>query len=188
MKHLFFNKALRILIITNAMVLVAAAMLGPIYALFVKEIGGNLLDASITGGVFALAAGLTTLLAGKYADKIKHDERIVAFGYATMGIGFFLFSFVDTMLLLLIVQVIIGFGEAVYSPAFDALYAKHVAKTKAGSEWGAWEAINYFTLFAGAIIGGFVATHLGFNVIFFGMAGLCIVSSVYIYNAPKGVL
>ena len=35
------SKALRILLATNAFILLAGAMLGPIYALFVDEIGGE---------------------------------------------------------------------------------------------------------------------------------------------------
>ena len=57
------------------MILLAGAMLGPIYALFVEEIGGNLLDASFAGGMFALAAGITTFISGKYSDKIKENEE-----------------------------------------------------------------------------------------------------------------
>jgi len=37
MTRLYFNKALCILLSTNAMILTAAAMLGPIYALFVEQ-------------------------------------------------------------------------------------------------------------------------------------------------------
>ena len=56
MKKHFTNKAIRVLLITNGIVLVAGAMLGPIYALFVKDIGGTLLDASFAGALFALSA------------------------------------------------------------------------------------------------------------------------------------
>ena len=91
MKQFLFNKALRILLITNGLVLLASAMLGPIYALFVENIGGDLLDASLTGGLFALAAGITTLVAGRFADKNKRGDLIVVFGYTLMGIGFLLY-------------------------------------------------------------------------------------------------
>ena len=188
MKKLFFNKALRVLLFTNALVLVAGAMLGPIYALFVEKIGGSLLDASITGGIFALAAAITTFAAGKYADKTKHDERIVAFGYLVMGIGFFLYMFVNSIWFLFAVQVLIGFAEAIYSPAFDLLYTKHVSKTKMGAEWGTWEALNYLSLAVGAVIGGLVVTTLGFNAIFIIMGILAVSSGAYIYFVPKRVL
>lgn len=86
------NRALRILLTTNASILMAGAMLGPIYALFVERIGGDLMDASMAGGIFALAAGLTTLVSGRYSDSIKEKELVVIVGYIIMGIGFFLYT------------------------------------------------------------------------------------------------
>lgn len=187
-KRGLFNRALRILLATNGFILLAGAMLGPIYALFVENIGGSLLDASITGGIFALAAGLTSLFAGKLADKIKQNELMVAFGYAMMGLGFMLYIFVNSIWFLFIVQIIIGFSEAFYSPAFDALYSKHLTKSKAGREWGAWESTNYFTTAIGAVVGGFIASMFGFNAIFVIMALFCVGSAVYIYLLPRIVL
>ncbi|MCK4635193.1 MAG: MFS transporter [Candidatus Aenigmarchaeota archaeon] len=184
----FFNKALRILLITNAMVLAAGAMLGPIYALFVKNVGGSLLDASIAGGFFALAAGITTLLAGKYADKVKEDELIVVFGYSVMGLGFLFYNFVNSIWSLFLLQIVIGFAEAFYSPAFDALYSKHLTRKKAGREWGAWEGMRYFTTAFGAIVGGFIVVQFGFGAIFTIMSALCFLSAIYIYFLPRKVL
>ena len=188
MKQFLFNRALRILLITNGLVLLAAAMLGPIYALFVENIGGSLLDASLTGGFFALAAGITTLIAGKFADKNKRAELIVAAGYTLMGIGFLLYIFVNSIWFLFCIQILIGFAEAVYSPAFDTLYSRHITIKKAGREWGAWESINYFSIAAGSITGGLIVTNLGFNALFGMMAGLCFISAIYIFHLHKRIL
>jgi len=188
MKRILFNRALRILLTTNGLILLAAAMLGPIYALFVKNIGGNLLDASLTGGFFALAAGLTSLIAGKFADKNKRDELIVATGYAVMGLGFFLYIFVNSIWFLFGVQILIGSAQAFYIPAFDALYSKHITKRKAGREWGAWESLNYFSIAVGAIVGGFIVTKFGFTPIFAIMSALSLISAIYIYRLHKRVL
>lgn len=188
MKKLFFNKALKILLATNAMVLIAAAMLGPIYALFVEKVGGDLMDASIAGAVFAFVAGLTTLVSGKYSDKIKENELIIVLGYVIMGMGFLLYFWVDSVIFLFIVQAIIGLGEAIYSPAFDAVYSKHLDEHKSGTQWGAWESINYFTTAVGAIIGGGLVTLFGFQMIFVIMAMLCFSSALYIYHLKRSVL
>ena len=188
MKRFLFNRALRILLITNGFILLSGAMLGPIYALFVEDVGGSLLDASLTGGVFALAAGITTLIAGKYADKSSRDEYIVALGYMILGIGFFLYSFVDSIWHLLAVQVITGISEAIYSPAFDSLYTKHITPKKAGREWGAWEAMNYFSVAIGAVIGGLIVKTFGFESLFIMMGVLCILSSIYIFHLGKKIL
>lgn len=183
-----FNKQIRILLFTNGLILIASAMLGPIYALFVEKIGGDLLDASYAFGIYALAAGVTTLVSGKYADKMKENELIVVAGYAIMGIAFFGYLFVNSVWSLLVVQILIGLGEAIYSPAFDAVYSKHLDGHKSGREWGAWESINYFTTSFGAITGGFLVTLFNFNIIFIVMGLLCFISAIYIFLLPRRVL
>lgn len=170
------------------MVLMAGAMLGPIYALFVEKVGGDLMDASIAGGLFALTAGLTTLGSGKYSDKIKEPKLIIVLGYAIMGAGFLLYTLVNSMMALFIVQVIIGLGEAIYAPAFDAVYSKHLDGHKSGTQWGAWESMNYFTTAIGAIIGGGIVTLFSFRVLFVIMAMLCFGSALYVHYLKRGVL
>ncbi|OGK32723.1 hypothetical protein A2956_01900 [Candidatus Roizmanbacteria bacterium RIFCSPLOWO2_01_FULL_37_57] len=187
MKKLF-NKQIRILLITNGLILTAGAMLGPIYALFVGKIGGDLLDASYAFGAYALTAGMTTLISGRYADKLKENELIVVFGYGILGMAFFGYTLVNSMWSLLIVQIIIGLGEAIYSPAFDAVYSKHLDGHKSGREWGAWESINYFTIAFGAVSGGFLVTFLGFNAMFIVMGLISFASAIYIFRLPRTVL
>ena len=184
----FFNRPIRILLITNGLILIAGAMLGPIYALFVTKIGGDLLDASYAFGAYAFAAGITTLISGKYADRIKENELIVVFGYAIMGVAFFGYIFVNSIWSLLLVQVLIGLGEAIYSPAFDAVYSKHLDGHKSGREWGAWESINYFTTTFGAVAGGFLVTFFGFNTMFVVMGLLCFFGAGYIWQLPRRIL
>ena len=183
-----FNKAVRILLYTNSLILVAGAMLGPIYALFVEDIGGSLLDASLAGAIFALAAGLTTLIAGQYTDKIKENELIIVVGYGLMGLGFLLYTAVNSIWTLFMVEVIIGFAEALYSPAFDALYSKHLSLRKIGRGWGTWEAANYFSVALGSVLGGIIVNILGFDVLFILMAIFAFSSAVYIYHLPRRLL
>ncbi|PIQ76597.1 hypothetical protein COU78_02725 [Candidatus Peregrinibacteria bacterium CG10_big_fil_rev_8_21_14_0_10_49_24] len=186
MKEIRTNKPLRILLVTNAMILMAGGLLGPIYALFVEEIGGDLLDAGIAGFVFAIAAGITVVISGKKSDASKHPEYIVALGYCIMGAGYLLYLFVHSMTSLLLVQVLIGFGEALYLPAFDALYSIHLDKNNEGGEWGEWESMNYFATAAAALIGGFVAEKHGFILLFLMMSLLCLLSGLYTQELLHG--
>ena len=54
----FFNKQIKTLLLTDGIIILACAMLGPIYALFVQEIGGDLLDAAYAFAVYAFVAGI----------------------------------------------------------------------------------------------------------------------------------
>ena len=106
------ERAIKILLFTNSFVLFAGFMIGPIYAIFVEDIGGDLLDAGLTTGIFAVAAGITTLVAGRFADRVKESELMVVAGYIIMGGGFLMYMLVDSIWMLFVVQAIIGFAEA----------------------------------------------------------------------------
>ena len=182
------NKPIKILLATNGLILMAAAMIGPIYALFIEEIGGSLLDASYAGAAFALVAGITVLVSGSYTDKVKHPERIVALGSIIFGSGFFLLTFVQSIWMLLLVQGIIGFGEAIYSPSYDAVYSKHLTKNEAGRQWGFWESMSYFTAVVGALLGGYIASTFGFDALFIVASLFCLASAIYVLVLPKDTL
>jgi sugar phosphate permease len=182
------NIALRILLVTDSLVVFSAAMLGPIYALFVRDIGGDILDTGLAAGVFTATAGIVVFLSGRFSDQIKENELVVASGYAIMGIGFFSYGIVHSVTELLFVQVLIGFGQALCSPSFDALYSKHVEPGKSGTQWGAWESMNYFAAAFGALAGSGVASLFGFPALFTTMGCLAFTSATYIYFLPRRVL
>jgi predicted MFS family arabinose efflux permease len=184
----FFNRAIRILLGTNWFIMVAGAMLGPIYALFVKNVGGSLLDASYAAAVFFLTGGIVTLISGRYSDRIKQNELILVLGCCIMGIGYFGYILVNSMWSLLVVQVLTSFGEAIYYPVFDVLYSKHSSKRQPGAQWGTWEALYYFTAAFGAITGGFLVAMCGFNTMFAVMGLLCFASAAYVFMLPRSVL
>ncbi len=188
MKIPAYPKAIRILLMTDAVIGVASYMIGPIYALFVEEIGGDILDASSTAAVLALAAGVTALLAGRFNDRIKQNELIIVFGHAVTGIGFLLYLFADSIWMLFLIQIIIGFAAAVYAPTFDDLYSRHLKHGQAGLEWGTWESAGYFTTAIGAFLGGLIVSYFGFNVLFVVMALMCFGSATYLYLLPRRVL
>lgn len=184
----FKNRSLRILLMTNSLILLAGAMLGPIQAIFVDKVGGDLMDAGISGGIFSLVAGITVLVSGKFADRLKEPELVVVIGYIIMAFGFLSYLLVNSTISLFIVQAIIGFGDAIYNPPFDALYSRHLDPGKSGSQWGTWEAMSYFTVSIGAVIGGIIAKNFGFTPLFIIMAFLCLASAIYIYFLPRRVL
>ncbi len=182
------NLAIRVLLFTNALVLLAAALFGPIYALFVAELGGGLLDAGLTSGVYAITAVFTTIIAGAYTDKLKENEYVIICGYFIIGLAFFLLNFVKTIEHLFLVEMLTGFGTAIYSPAFSAIYSNHVSYEKPGTEWSFWDVIDNTSYAIGAVLGGYLASTFGFPILFNLMASLCLISGLYIYFLPREVL
>lgn len=183
------TKALKILLITDSLVLVSGAMIIPFYATYVSKIGGDVLEAGFAAGMFAISAGIMTLFAGRLSDRIQRKERLVASSYLAIAVGFLLYMFVDNIASLVAVQILIGLSQACYTPAFDALYTKHIGeRKKASSAWSLWESINYFSLAIGALLGALLLHFSNFKMLFIAMAILCAMSSIYLFSLRKNKL
>lgn len=61
-------------------------LIGPFYAVFVEKIGGSILDMGYTVAVFAISAGILTIIVGKISDRInKKLITIVGYGFYALG-------------------------------------------------------------------------------------------------------
>ena len=182
------NKKLWLLLISYSLVQLAGGMVGPIYALFVKDIGGDLLDASVAYTTYSIATGLAMMVFGKMQDKSKDKKLLMVLGFILVGCSYFYYMFVTDMWGLLIAQVAIGIGNAMYTPAHDMLYARHLDKGKDGSQWGTWEAMYNFAVAAGAFLGGLIAVNFGFTALFGAMGCICFCVALYLLRLPKKYL
>src|SRR3989338_6475661 len=163
------KRGLKLLVLTDAWATLALGMLGPIYAIFVENIGGDILDASWAFFAFTFTSGIVMYLLSFLEDKIKHKEKLILFSYALIAIGCLGYYFVYNQFTLLLVQIILGFATALLSPAYDALYSHFVIKKEEASDWGLWESMGYIVGAVAAIIGGYVASIFGFKILFLVM-------------------
>lgn len=182
------QRNLKILLVASSLFMLAGGLFGPIYAVFVEEIGGDLLTAGSAYSIFAIVAGVMIYLIGKWEDRVKHQEKLIIAGYALSCIGFLGYLLIKTPVHLFIVQMIFGVGEAIGTPAFDGLYSKHLDKGRYASEWGLWDSMSYITIGIGAIAGGFLANLYGFRLLFavmlvISLAGLIV--SLALAAKPK---
>jgi len=178
----------KILLFSESIILFAGALLGPIYAIFVEEIGGDILDASAAFAIFSITSGFVVFLISRMEEKIKEQELIVALGYVIIGLGYFGYLLIQTPIHLFLVQAFIGVGIALYAPASDAMYSKYLDRSRAVSNWGVWEGMNRFTLGAGALAGGLIVSTLGFPILFILMGTLCLASALFVFLLPRRVL
>ena len=167
MKNIFFKKKfLGILLISGLLYNFSIGLFGPIYALFVKEIGGNILAASGAWATFAIVNGVVVLVSGRLSDKIFNKKWMIFCGFTIVALGTLGYLFVAIPLHLFLVQALLGFGIALVDPSWDALYGKTVIKGKEASLWSNWEGGQLIAMGISAIIGGFIAYSFGFRTLF----------------------
>lgn len=170
------KRTLRILLFADVWATLAVGMIGPIYAIFVQEIGGDVLDASWAYFAFMITSGVVMYLISHWEDHVKHKERLVLLGYGLSSLGLFSYIFVESQWHLIVTQCILGLAEAVLVPSYDALYSRSLTKNAEASEWGDWEAMRYLVTAVAALAGGYIADAFGFRILFIVMFAISLIS------------
>lgn len=160
------HKIIKILITTSVLCNIGFALYEPIYAIFVQQIGGNILDAAISMGLFSIVLGTFTIIFGKLTDSKKRlKNRLVVLGYAVVTSAFLGYYFVRNPIHLFAVQIIIGLGTAMIDPGWNALFGRHVQKNNEATEWGLWGGGKQIAVGIFSIMGGIVASTFGFKTL-----------------------
>ncbi len=182
------NRNLRLLLFSASMSSLAGGLLLPIYAIFVEEIGGDILTAGTAYSIYAIAAGILTLFISRMEDISKHKENMIIAGYALGCIAFAGYLFVSKPWHLFGVEMLFGLSNAIWYPAYDSFYSKNVDRKKSATQWGFYEAMAYLTLGVGSFVGAAIADRFGFRslliiMLWVSVAGL--LSSILLLKKGK---
>lgn len=154
-------------------------LLGPLFAIFAGEVGGDILDITWAWAIFLFVTGILEIFVGRLADKIGY-ERLMLAGFALNAFFTFCYLFIDSVTGLFIVQAGLGVALALADPTWDALYAKHENPRKAGYIWGVQHGIETIITGIAVVIGGLILTNFSFDTLFFLMGTIQTVGTIYL--------
>ncbi|MDO9231692.1 MAG: MFS transporter [bacterium] len=182
------NKALKVLFVYNGIFVFAAGLLGPLYAIFVETIDKNILFVSISWAAFLVSTTLGMLFLRKYGDRLKEKEYLLMGGFLIRAIVWFSFPFISTIFMLVMLQILLGIGETLGSPAFDSIFAEHLDDGCHIREYTDWKLISNITGAGAIILGGIIINYFGFFPLFFMMGSLASVSFFGVLLKPRKLL
>jgi MFS family permease len=171
------KKELDILLFASYLNTFGFGFFGPIYAIYVTNIGGTLIDTSLSWALYSLVMGVLIIYFGKIEDR-TNKRLMVVIGYFMLAVGILSYAFVQNKAQLFLVQMFNGVGVAVLNPAFKALYAKNQDKGKETYEWSLWEGGERIMMATSAIVGGLIAALLSFKIMFYIMFSLHLVAAL----------
>lgn len=173
------NPVVRFLILSDTIVIGAAGLIGPIFALFVEDfiVGGDAAVAGIAGGVYLFSRSILQIPIAHFLDKIRGEKDdywlMVIFSLLFALIPLF-YLVIDTPVELYIVQFVLGFFTAFTYPAFMGIFTRHIDKGKEGTEWGIYFSLTDISSAVLAIVGGYIASYSGFSTLIVIVVGLSI--------------
>ena len=172
------HKNIKILLTCSILIHGGINLLAPIYALFIKQINGSLLDASATVGFYAIFRGIAYFLFKKMDESKFNRKFMISFGYFLFFIGYTFYIFATNVVHVFLIQGILAVGEVIINPSWSAVIATSLTK---GNERGIYsDFYGYRSIFEGiaAIAGGLLAVALGFNTLFVLMAIFALIASI----------
>ena len=156
-----------------------AGMFGPLFAVFVERIGGNILDISWIYAVFLIVTGVGKIVVGRISDIIGYEKLMIA-GYAINAIATFGYIFVSSTMGLLVIQILLGIALALADPTWLALYDKFSGDGSSdGYIWGLLTGMSGITSGIAILIGGVIVTLFSFKILFICMSIVLAFSAIY---------
>ena len=170
------NQFYRILVTSYVMSTFAEGIIMPIYAVFVQKIGGDILDATGAIATFMIVNGIATILIHRMQWSQQHRRLLMIGGWLVWVVGIFSYFAISTTFTLFLTQVLVALGNAIADPAFDAELDDNIDDPLKSYEWGVFGAAQDILNGAAALVGGLIASLLGFRVLIFCMVAAATLS------------
>lgn len=159
------NPLYKLLIGSYWLSLFAEGIILPIYAVFVQNIGGDILDASWAMATFLVTQGIFTILVHRFSRTAKNRIAVMIIGWVIWVLGISLYLVISNVLMLFVTQILTALWNAIADPIFDAELAEHTDKNNKLFEWWLFEWMQDIVNGIAAIIGWLLAAIYGFQAL-----------------------
>jgi len=156
----------KVLLLTAFLANFAEGLYTPVYAAYVEEVGGGLVDAGLSWSVNLIVFGLLALLLSRVQDRSRGKVWYLVAGYLLSALSSALFALASTPWMLYVVQFIRGLSWAMISPVWDSFFTLYVDKKRATVEWGYYEGGWSIAMGLGSAAGGILLAFAPFHVLF----------------------
>lgn len=177
------NTALQILFICNGVFMLGASLLGPLYAVYVQHLGTGIITITNSWAVFLISTTVCLIIVSRVGDKTSKKDLLMA-GFLIRAFVWTSYIFIHSVPQLLLIQAILGLGEALGTPAFGSLFAEHLDKNIHVREYADWNVVANCVTAAGTIAGGYIASLYGFQYLFVTMSSLAVLSFIIMFFHP----
>lgn len=179
------KKEALILLRASFLTIFAMSLFGPFYAIFVQEIGGDILDIGFAYAIFSVATGLFILIFGTSKFFSENVRLMVVLGYIFWTIGYAGYFFVQNPVHLFLVQVILGIAGGILEPSWDSVYAAELGEAEASFHWSLWSGGQSLITGAAAFLGSFIVAYYSFGLLFVIMFAFNLLSVIVSLDALR---
>lgn len=172
------NRATKLLLVASSLWYFSEGLLGPLFAVFSEQVGGDLLDISGAWAAYLIVSGVAYPVVGRLLNRSRWKYRMIAIGYA-LNTGFtFAYLFVTNTTHLLLVQVGLGLAEAISTPSWDAFFAAQLEEKEDTFLWGIASGHTQVISGLAVLVGGAIAEFISFRALFVTMGCISLAATL----------
>ena len=143
----------------------ADSLFGPLYAVYVQNIGGGVLDIGNSIAIYSITTGVLIIVFGKISDFLS-KELLIVLGFALGALGTLSYLIIQTPTQLYLLQIFFALSTALISAPFQAIFAQHINAEKSGLMWALQGGGSKILAGIGILIGTFITYRYGFTAMF----------------------
>lgn len=118
------------------------ALMTPLYALYVAELGGDAQTAAFGWMFFNFLAGVLIIVLGWVEDRLVQKAMVLTLGYVMETLGVITLFFATDMTLVLAAFGLYAVGVGLVSPLWKQVFASAEDRGKEAAEWGIFHGGN----------------------------------------------
>ncbi len=189
LEHYFLkdiNPAIRFLILSDTVLVGAAGLLGPVFALFIENFieGGGAAVAGLAASIYLFTKSIFQIPIAQFIDRIRgeRDDFWLMFIFTILiALVPLLYLVIHTPFQLYLVQFTLGFFTAFTFPTYMAIFTRHIDKEKEGTEWGVYFTLTDMMSAALAAVGGYIATVQGFPTLIVAVVAISVIGALVLW-------
>ncbi len=160
-----FTKNFLLITAINLFVFFSFQMIFPILPLYIKKLGGSDSVIGLVMSAFVATSLLTRPFAGLALDKIGR-RPVFVMGLIILGMSAMAYSFVSSLVLMLYIRLLHGFGWGIAGTATSTVAAEIIPRERFGEGIGYFSMANSLSLAIAPACGLYIVNKFGFNNVF----------------------
>ncbi len=172
------KRSAKMLLFASSIWYFGEGLFGPLFAVFSKKVGGDILDITWAWAIYLFVTGFFYIIIGKLFNRSTWKSKLIIIGYALNTIFTFAFLLVDNTTSLLWVQAGLGLAEAISTPAWDAAFSSEMEDTNDTYIWGIANGQSFIVSGIAIAIGGLIAKYISFEALFVLMGSIQLIATI----------
>src|SRR3989338_4607948 len=187
------NKVVKYFILSDLVMWSGWGLIDPLFSIFVIQNiqGASLVAIGFLATIYWITKGILQIPISIFLDKYdgeRDDFYALVLGLLIIGIGAFSLTLATAMRHVYLVQFIKAIGFALYIPSWSAIISRHLDKEHTAFEWALSSSTVSFGIGAAGLLGGSLATVIGFKFLFLLVGIMAVLSAALLLLAPDLIL